>query len=86
MVAVATVPVGVDIEHIRPVSNRIMARVGQTEDLEVFFQIWVNREAQGKCLGTGITATGQVLGTVEPIIMVSVEAPDGYKTALAVLD
>lgn len=85
MVAVATVPIGVDVERIRPVSAHLMERVGQTNDVDDFFQTWVNREAQGKCLGLGITATGQVPGDTQAITMVPTQAPVGYKTALAML-
>lgn len=85
MVAVATVPIGVDLERIRPISTYTMQRVGHTDTIDAFFQTWVEREAQGKCLGTGISPTGQVLKTEKPLAMQTIEAPQGYKAALAML-
>lgn len=82
MVAVGDVAVGVDIERVRPVSGYTMARVAQTTDLDVFFAIWVQREATGKCLGTGISH----LGTVAPsqgIVCEMVAVSPGYQGAMA---
>ncbi|WP_409968622.1 hypothetical protein RFF05_01135 [Bengtsoniella intestinalis] len=81
MVALAQEPVGVDIEKIRPISAHMMERVAKAQNQEVFFKTWVSREAMGKCLGTGITITGQVDGA--GIVATCVRAPQGYMAAIA---
>ena len=53
-VAVADTPVGVDIEHIRPVSVRTMERIAGVRTQEAFFRCWVRREARVKRTGAGI--------------------------------
>ena len=49
-------PVGVDIERIRPVSERMMQRIAGTSSPEEFFQSWVRLESRGKWDGTGLAA------------------------------
>lgn len=62
--AVSNVPVGVDIEKIRPVDISVIKRVCNNDELEYvlqdnsykrFFEIWTFKEAHFKCIGTGIT-------------------------------
>lgn len=62
--AVSDVPVGVDIEKIRPVDISVIKRVCNNDELEYvlqdnsykrFFEIWTFKEAYFKCIGTGIT-------------------------------
>jgi len=53
LAAVAECPVGVDIERIRPVGQR-MLQLGETDTPEAFFRDWVRREARGKRTGEGI--------------------------------
>ena len=53
-VAVADTPVGVDIEHVRPVSVRTMERIAGVRTQEAFFRCWVRREARVKRTGAGI--------------------------------
>ncbi len=48
-------PIGVDIEHIRPVAPRLMEQMG-TDTEKAFFRAWVRREARTKCSGRGIGA------------------------------
>ena len=50
----ADTPVGVDIEHIRPVSVRTMERIAGVRTQEAFFRCWVRREARVKRAGAGI--------------------------------
>ena len=47
-------PIGVDVERIRPVSARLMRRVGGVESQEEFFRRWVAMEAKGKRSGYGV--------------------------------
>ena len=54
LVALSGEPVGVDIEHIRPVSERAMRRLADVTTERAFFQSWVRREARVKRTGSGI--------------------------------
>lgn len=53
-------PIGIDIEKIRPVDAKLSDYVTDVEekkyvhDDESFFEIWTNKEALTKCVGTGI--------------------------------
>ena len=49
-------PLGVDIERLRPVSERVMRRVADTTSQQAFFAYWVRREARSKRDGTGIVS------------------------------
>ena len=49
-------PIGVDIERIRPVSERSMKRIAGTTSQQEFFERWVRREARSKWTGTGINS------------------------------
>ncbi len=53
MAGIACQPIGVDIERIRPVSPRLMKRLGADTE-EACISLWVHQEAQAKCLGIGI--------------------------------
>ena len=53
MVGVSETSVGVDLEKIRPVSRRLRERFS-ADTAEAFFELWVRREARGKCSGQGI--------------------------------
>ena len=53
LVALSGEPVGVDIEHIRPVSERAMRRLADVTTERAFFQSWVRREARAKRSGAG---------------------------------
>ena len=64
LVALSDRPVGVDIEHIRPVSQRAMRRLADVGTERAFFQSWVRREALTKRSGTGV---GTMLSAEEPL-------------------
>lgn len=55
LVGVSEQPIGVDIEKIRPVSQRAMHRLAGVSTEEAFFQSWVRREARTKRSGSGIS-------------------------------
>ena len=57
-------PVGVDIEHIRPVSPRAMRRLADVTTERAFFQSWVRREARAKRSGAGV---GTMLASETPL-------------------
>ena len=57
-------PVGVDIEHIRPVSERAMRRLADVTTERAFFQSWVRREARAKRSGAGV---GTMLASETPL-------------------
>ena len=54
LVGVSDHPIGVDIERIRPVSQRAMRRLADVSTEEAFFRNWVRREARTKRSGNGI--------------------------------
>jgi 4'-phosphopantetheinyl transferase len=54
LVGVSDHPIGVDIEKIRPVSQRAMRRLADVSTEKDFFQSWVRREARTKRSGNGI--------------------------------
>ena len=47
-------PLGVDIEKLRPVSERTMARIAGTTSRQEFFESWVRRESRSKWNGAGL--------------------------------
>lgn len=49
-------PLGVDIERIRPVSERTMQRLAGTVSEREFFESWTRRESRSKRSGTGLAA------------------------------
>lgn len=55
LVGLSDQPIGVDIEKVRPVSQRAMQRIAKAATAEEFFQSWVRREARAKRSGTGIS-------------------------------
>ena len=54
LVGLSNEPVGVDIERIRPVSQRTMKRLADVASEKAFFQSWVRREARFKRSGAGV--------------------------------
>ena len=54
------VPIGVDIEKIRPVEDNLIDYISSKEEKEYivdetsFFEIWTNKESLTKAMGTGI--------------------------------
>ena len=64
LVALSDRPVGADIEHIRPVSQRAMRRLADVDTERAFFQSWVRREARAKRSGAGV---GTMLTGEEPL-------------------
>ena len=64
LVALSDRPVGVDIERIRPVSQRTMRRLADVGTERAFFQSWVRREARAKRSGAGV---GTMLASETPL-------------------
>ena len=54
LVGLSEEPIGVDIEKIRPVGERMMRRTFGTHDQAEFFRRWVLMEATGKRSGKGL--------------------------------
>ena len=53
--AVSHRPVGLDIERVRPVSQRLRHALPQSTDSdEAFFRLWTKREALLKCCGESV--------------------------------
>ena len=57
-------PLGVDIEKIRPVSERTMQRIAGTASRQEFFESWVRRESRSKWNGAGISSIREEQNTV----------------------
>ena len=55
---------GVDIERIRPVGQRMMVRLARVSTEEAFFQSWVRREARAKRSGSGV---GTIMRSESPL-------------------
>ncbi|HYA16231.1 MAG TPA: hypothetical protein VEF06_02130 [Bryobacteraceae bacterium] len=78
-----TVPVGIDIERIRPDIDirKLLARLGETdlpESVHELYARWTRREARTKAVG------GQLFVTpVDEIRAVDIEAPAGYSASVA---
>ena len=56
LVGIHDQPLGVDIEKIRPVSERTMERLAGVTTQKEFFESWVRRESRGKWGGSGVAA------------------------------
>ncbi|MBO4914886.1 MAG: 4'-phosphopantetheinyl transferase [Oscillospiraceae bacterium] len=54
LVGVHDEPLGVDIEKLRPVSERSMERIAGTTSRQEFFESWVRRESRSKWNGAGL--------------------------------
>lgn len=54
LVGIHDKPIGVDIERIRPVSERTMKRIADVITEKEFFESWTRRESRGKWGGTGV--------------------------------
>lgn len=66
LVALSDRPVGVDIERIRPVSQRAMRRLADVGTERAFFQSWVRREARAKRTGAGIGTMREAETQLQP--------------------
>lgn len=64
LVGVSDQEIGVDIERVRPVGQRMMVRVAHVTTEEAFFQSWVRREARAKRSGDGI---GTIMRSESPL-------------------
>lgn len=64
LVGISDQELGVDIERIRPVGQRMMVRLAHVSTEEAFFQSWVRREARAKRSGSGI---GTIMRSESPL-------------------
>lgn len=64
LVGVSDQEIGVDIERIRPVGQRMMVRLAHVSTEEAFFQNWVRREARAKRSGNGV---GTIMRSESPL-------------------
>ena len=70
--AVSEAEIGADIEVMRPVSPKLIARVCTAEEKEfigkderIFFQIWTAKEALAKYYGSGLSGDLKLLSVVQ---------------------
>lgn len=56
LVGIHDQPIGVDIERLRPVSERTMQRIASVSTEKEFFESWVRRESRSKWGGAGLGA------------------------------
>lgn len=97
--ALAEEEVGIDIQRMRPLKNmRIAERFfsqeendllracgSERERQELFFRIWVRKEAYAKLTGAGIAATVEQDVMTEPLASVEwqeFDQPEGYRMAV----
>lgn len=64
LVGISDQELGVDIERIRPVGQRMMVRLAHVTTEEAFFQSWVRREARAKRSGSGV---GTIMRSESPL-------------------
>lgn len=64
LVGISDQELGVDIERIRPVGQRMMVRLARVSTEEAFFQNWVRREARAKRSGSGV---GTIMRSESPL-------------------
>ncbi len=64
LVGISDQELGVDIERIRPVGQRMMVRLARVSTEEAFFQSWVRREARAKRSGSGV---GTIMRSESPL-------------------
>ena len=61
------IPIGIDIEKIRPVENSLVEYISSNEEREYiksdinFYEIWTNKESLTKAIGTGIKTKIKVI-------------------------
>lgn len=65
LVGLHSEPLGVDIERLRPVSERSMQRIAGTSSRQEFFESWVRRESRIKWRGTGLSSIREEDNTVD---------------------
>lgn len=78
--AVSDVPIGIDVERIRPVPPRLGRALGEWQSEADFWQLWTRREAALKCRGETLGAwkrSGEEKLTFSPLT-----APEGYVAAV----
>lgn len=84
LVGLSGKPLGVDIEHIRPVSQRAMRRLADVDTREDFFRNWVRREARAKRSGEGV---GTMIRSETPLqygeTYYEIETFSGYAAGVA---
>lgn len=84
LVGISDEPLGVDIEHIRPVSQRAMRRLADVDTREDFFRSWVRREARAKRSGDGV---GTMMWGETPLrygeVYYEIETFPGYAAGVA---
>ena len=84
LVGLSEEPLGVDIEHIRPVSQRAMRRLADVDTREDFFRSWVRREARAKRSGDGV---GTMMRDETPLrygeVYYEIETFPGYAAGVA---
>lgn len=78
--AVSDVPVGIDVERIRPVPPRLGRALGEWQSEEDFWQLWTHREAALKCRGETLGAWKR--SGEEGLTFSSLAAPEGYAAAM----
>lgn len=84
LVGVSDQELGVDIERIRPVGQRMMVRMAHVSTEEAFFKSWVRREARAKRSGDGV---GTMMRDETPLrygeVYYEIETFPGYAAGVA---
>ena len=79
--AVSDLPVGVDIERLRPVPAHLSDRFG-TQEPEEFFRLWTRMEARMKCVGGTIGRWREFTEPHSDYREEEIGVPKGYTAAV----
>jgi 4'-phosphopantetheinyl transferase len=93
-VAVSSAPVGVDVEHVRPINlddlaPHTLAPDEQADGLDGFFRYWTRKESAVKATGDGLTvplAQVRVAGPAEPARLLAYPGRPGLVATMSDLD
>ncbi len=81
--AVSHRPIGLDLEYLRPVPQRMGQRFG-TDDPQIFFRLWTAMEARIKCCGATVLHWQEFLDDPIGCTTRPLEAPQGCVASICV--
>lgn len=82
LAGLADIPLGVDIQRVRPVRETLARRMAAPVEPEAFFRVWTRREAMSKRAGDTLAAL-LAPETAEGIVCVPLETFPGFAACAA---